>query len=34
VRAPRRFVEGATVAGPFRPGDPLPAQSLGVLVYK
>ena len=29
----RRFVEGATVTGPFHPGDMLPAQFVGVLVY-
>lgn len=29
-----RFVEGATVTGPLRPGDPLPPQSVGVLVYE
>jgi hypothetical protein len=34
LRTPRRFVEGATVTGPFRPGAPLPAQSVGVLVYE
>ena len=34
LREPRRFLEGATPAGPFRPGDPLPAQSVGVLVYE
>lgn len=31
---PRRFVEGATATGPFRPGDVLPPQSAGVLVYE
>ena len=30
----RRFIEGATVTGPFRPGDMLPAHSVGVLVYE
>ena len=30
----RRFVEGATVTGPFSPGDMLPEHSVGVLVYE
>jgi hypothetical protein len=30
----RCFLEGATVRGPFRPSDALPAQSVGVLVYE
>ena len=34
LREPRRFLEGATATGPFRPGDVLPAQSVGVLVYE
>lgn len=34
LRTPRRFVEGATVTGLFRPGDKLPAQSVAVLVYE
>ncbi len=34
LRTPRRFVEGATVNGAFQPGDRLPAQSVGVLVYE
>jgi hypothetical protein len=34
LRESRLFLEGATVNGPFRPGDKLPAQSVGVLVYE
>jgi hypothetical protein len=34
LRKMRRFIEGATVSGAFRPGEMLPARSVGVLVYE
>jgi hypothetical protein len=34
LKQPLRFVEGATLSGPFRPGDSLPGQSLAVLIYE
>lgn len=34
LKQPLRFVEGATVNGAFRPGDKLPAQAVGVLVFE